>query len=85
MNFPELDNFQLFIVAAFAVDRKELETIIRLSDSDLGKQIASRLLPESQKAGLDAGVAMMKLTAFYLTELHKLFDETPPTGTRIAT
>jgi hypothetical protein len=72
-----LDGLEAFIILAMALDRNKISATAAILDSDLGKAIAGTLSKSSAKkaTGIENGVAALKLTAFYLDELHKIFQD----------
>lgn len=76
----QLDAFQTFISLGIALDREALAATIRMSDSDLGRGLSELIQKGApEKIDFEQTIAMLKLTAFYLDELHKLF---PTSGER---
>lgn len=74
-NQQQLDAFQAFILLGVTL----VAATIRMSDSDLGRGLSELIQKGApEKIDFEQTIAMLKLTAFYLDELHKLF---PTTGT----
>lgn len=71
------NSIEMFLSIAITIDREELRRQIAILDSPLGETAMKMMISGSDnplaKQAVTGGQAMLKLTAFYLDELHKLF------------
>lgn len=72
---PDLSSLEAFALAATLVDREELEMCILASETDLARALVPIVAPGKEgEASVKNGIALMKLTLFFLDEFDKLYS-----------